>query len=203
LRRKLTKEERKDKQKRKLLEDTSQGITVAVFRVEDMSHRFHRTKLDLNAQQNNLTGVCLEVLDMNGVSVILVEGGPKSVKRFIRLMTVRMKWAGDGDDSDSDESEEEQEEKEGEEGKFKQVSFNFTSVRDERTCEARSADDGLKVVCSSSLVFRSANDHRAAKVQQEQLLQARLERPQPPGKVQGLRVSGGGVVGPGAEATDR
>jgi len=108
----LTPSQKKEKRERKLREDLTTGVSVSVFRVENMSHRYHRTKVDLNAQQFNLTGACVEVGELGGVSVVVVEGGKKSIKKFTRLMTVRMKWTAGEDESDSSSEEEEEEEEE-------------------------------------------------------------------------------------------
>lgn len=108
----LTKEQRSEKRKRKLQEDTSHECSVALFFVKDMSHPYHRTKVDLNAQQQNITGGVLECLDPP-LACVIAEGGPKAIKRYTRLMTVRMKW--EGTDDAQDESEEEEEVGEGEE----------------------------------------------------------------------------------------
>jgi Protein of unknown function (DUF1115)./pre-mRNA processing factor 3 (PRP3). len=103
--RKLTKEQRAEKRDRKLSEDTSYAVSVALFLVNDMSHRYHRTKVDLNAQQNKITGGVIEC-DCPSLSLVICEGGPKAIKRFTRLMTVRMNWKGEGilnvDDVDDD-----------------------------------------------------------------------------------------------------
>ena len=109
--RKLSKEQRKEKRARKLAEDTTQGVSVALFLVKDMSHRYHRTKVDLNAQQNGITGGVLEV-DQPKLALVIAEGGPKAIKRYTRLMTVRMKWRGEnffGDDGEEEEEEDQQE----------------------------------------------------------------------------------------------
>ena len=52
----LTPAERKEKKRKKLHEDTSREVHVAVFRVRDFSNLKHRFKIDVNAQQLNLTG---------------------------------------------------------------------------------------------------------------------------------------------------
>eukprot|EP00562_Extubocellulus_spinifer_P033355 CAMPEP_0178693810 /NCGR_PEP_ID=MMETSP0699-20121125/7908_1 /TAXON_ID=265572 /ORGANISM="Extubocellulus spinifer, Strain CCMP396" /LENGTH=758 /DNA_ID=CAMNT_0020339241 /DNA_START=182 /DNA_END=2458 /DNA_ORIENTATION=- len=108
--RKLTRQQRKEKRARKLEEDTSQGVTVALYLVRDMSHRYHRTKVDLNAQQNGITGGVLEVERPTNLALVIAEGGPKAIKRYTRLMTVRMKWRGEnflGDvESDDDDNNE-------------------------------------------------------------------------------------------------
>ena len=106
--RKLTKEQRSAKRTRKLHEDTSESVSVALFLVRNMGHRYHRTKVDLNAQQNGITGGVLECSEPQ-LALVVAEGGPKAVKRYMRLMTVRMNWTGEnfGDDDDwlSDDEE--------------------------------------------------------------------------------------------------
>eukprot|EP00957_Ditylum_brightwellii_P165263 12582622-Ditylum_brightwellii.AAC.1 len=77
-----------------------------------MSHTYHRTKVDLNAQQNGITGGVLEC-SCPKLALVIAEGGPKAIKRYVRLMTVRMKWRGENfhgesDDDDDDIQEEEE-----------------------------------------------------------------------------------------------
>ena len=57
LSRTLTPTERKEKKRKKLIEDTSRQVYVALFRVKDFSSGKLRFKVDVNAQQLNLTGV--------------------------------------------------------------------------------------------------------------------------------------------------
>lgn len=106
---KLTKEQRATKRAKKLEEDTTQGVHVAVFYVKDMSHRYHRAKVDLNAQQLNITGGVVESQNPS-MACVVCEGGPKAIKRYIRLMTVRMKWTGPDDEVESSDEEEDNEE---------------------------------------------------------------------------------------------
>jgi U4/U6 small nuclear ribonucleoprotein PRP3 len=110
-RNKLTKEQKKEKRIKKLQEDVSEQVHVALFYVKDMSHPYHRTKVDLNAQQYNITGGVLECTENPQISCVICEGGPKAIKRYIRLMVVRMKWKGmmmdDEDDEEEDDDDEE------------------------------------------------------------------------------------------------
>lgn len=99
---KLTKEQRAEKLARKLHEDTSGGVSVAIFYVKDMSHTYHRTKIDLNAQQNGISGGTLECQNPS-LACVICEGGPKAIKRYTRLMLVRMKWKGPDDEDDDDD----------------------------------------------------------------------------------------------------
>lgn len=121
---KLTKEQRADKRARKLEEDTSDGVSVAIFYVKDMSHTYHRTKVDLNAQQNSITGGVLECQNPR-LACVICEGGPKAIKRYTRLMTVRMKWQGPDDAVDEDDEEEEEDEVDEETGEVKPKKQKF------------------------------------------------------------------------------
>ena len=103
--RKLTKEQKAAKHARKLEEDTTQSIHVALFYVKDMGHPYHRTKVDLNAQQNGISGGVLECESL-GMALIIAEGGERAIKRYIRLMTVRMRWKGEDFYEDEDVEEE-------------------------------------------------------------------------------------------------
>eukprot|EP01098_Paradermamoeba_levis_P000751 TRINITY_DN1087_c0_g1_i1.p1 TRINITY_DN1087_c0_g1~~TRINITY_DN1087_c0_g1_i1.p1 ORF type:complete len:475 (+),score=168.83 TRINITY_DN1087_c0_g1_i1:153-1427(+) len=97
--RKLTPEERKAKKMKKLFEDASKQIAVALFRVEDLSNGKFRYKVDVNAQENHLSGC---VILYSNANLVLVEGGPKSIKRFKKLMLQRIKWNEDEDDDDDE-----------------------------------------------------------------------------------------------------
>ena len=102
---KLTKEQRAAKLARKYEEDTTAAVTTAIFYVKDMSHPYHRTKVDLNAQQLNLSGCVVECSLDPSFACVIVEGGPKAIKRYTRLMTIRMKWTGPDDAIDDDDDE--------------------------------------------------------------------------------------------------
>jgi U4/U6 small nuclear ribonucleoprotein PRP3 len=99
---KLTRDQLSEKRRMKLHEDTSKtGVHVALFYVRNLSHPYHRTKVDLNAQQYNITGGVVEC-ETPKVACVIIEGGPKAIKKYIRLMTVRMKWRGPDNDDDDD-----------------------------------------------------------------------------------------------------
>ena len=85
---KLTPKERKEKKMKKLQEDVSRGVTVAVFRVTDFSCLKYRFKVDVNAQQLFLSGLVL-LCPEEGKNLVVVEGGPKGIRKFIHLMTKR------------------------------------------------------------------------------------------------------------------
>ncbi|KAJ7569353.1 hypothetical protein O6H91_01G074600 [Diphasiastrum complanatum] len=91
LARKLTPAERREKKEKKLFDDSNTLETiVSVYRVNDLSHAQLRFKVDINAQENRLTG-CVVMCD--ALSVVIVEGGSKSIKRYSKLMLKRINWA--------------------------------------------------------------------------------------------------------------
>ncbi|KAI8930068.1 hypothetical protein BC831DRAFT_395620 [Entophlyctis helioformis] len=92
---KLTDEQRRDKLRNKLLEDTSLLSHVCVFRVKNLSHPQHKFKVDKNAEQYNLTGTAILYTDF---SVVIVEGGPKGIKAYKKLMLRRIDWTATKDD---------------------------------------------------------------------------------------------------------
>lgn len=103
--RKLTPAERREKKERKLFDDPNTLETVvSVYRVNDLSHKQTRFKVDVNAQENRLTG-CAVISD--GISVVAVEGGSKSIKRYGKLMLRRINWAAAMNDEDEEEDDSE------------------------------------------------------------------------------------------------
>ncbi|KAJ4970422.1 hypothetical protein NE237_003521 [Protea cynaroides] len=102
--RKLTPAERREKKERKLFEDPNTMETlVSVYRINDLSHPQTRFKVDINAQENRLTG-CAVISD--GISVVVVEGGGKPIKRYGKLMLRRINWAASvGNEEEDDENE--------------------------------------------------------------------------------------------------
>lgn len=89
--RKLTPAERREKKERKLFDDPNTLETiVSVYKITDLSHPQTRFKVDINAQENRLTG-CAVMSD--SMSVVVVEGGSKSIKRYGKLMLHRINWA--------------------------------------------------------------------------------------------------------------
>uniref|UniRef100_A0A8B9HM51 U4/U6 small nuclear ribonucleoprotein Prp3 n=1 Tax=Astyanax mexicanus TaxID=7994 RepID=A0A8B9HM51_ASTMX len=87
--RKLTAEQRKEKKVKKLKEDLSQGVHIAVYRIRNLHNPAKKFKVEANANQLYLTGTVVLHKDVN---IVVVEGGPKSQKKFKRLMLNRIKW---------------------------------------------------------------------------------------------------------------
>ncbi|KAI1901527.1 hypothetical protein AGOR_G00035340 [Albula goreensis] len=87
--RKLTAEQRKEKKVKKLKEDLSHGVHIAVYRIRNLSNPAKKFKVEANAAQLYLTGTVVLHKDVN---IVVVEGGPKAQKKFKRLMLNRIKW---------------------------------------------------------------------------------------------------------------
>lgn len=78
------------------------------IRIKTLSDPAHRFKVRKNAEQMNLTGVCI----FNpSFSMVYIEGAHKSIRQYKRLMLVRMAWTEaarerGGEDVEIDEGEE-------------------------------------------------------------------------------------------------
>ncbi|KAJ1650271.1 U4/U5/U6 small nuclear ribonucleoprotein prp3 [Dispira simplex] len=94
--RQLTPEQRRAKKQQKLEEDEQRGIYCAAFCVLRLTHRQHKYKVDINAQQLQLTGV---VILHPQQCLVVVEGGAKSLKAYKKLMLQRIQWS-DADNVD-------------------------------------------------------------------------------------------------------
>ena len=133
LAKKLTPAERREKWKRKMTSHGAGGPDVALFRVSDLAHKQVRFKVDVNASECYLTGMVLQcrnagleapppgsppTMTSAPVHMVLVEGGTRAVRRYVKLMTQRINWrkaaaaAHKGDEDDDDDEEEEEDEEE-------------------------------------------------------------------------------------------
>jgi len=161
--RKLTKEEKAAKHARKLQEDTTQSVCVALYWVRDMGHPYHRAKVDLNAQQNHITGGVLEC--ETGEVLVVAEGGEKAIKRYTRLMTVRMKWRGEDfyeEEEEEDEMMEEDNVNDGEEGTTTKVPRKKFNPNNE--CELIWTGMAVKRAFHSFMFQTAANSTTARKI---------------------------------------
>uniref|UniRef100_A0A673M951 U4/U6 small nuclear ribonucleoprotein Prp3 n=1 Tax=Sinocyclocheilus rhinocerous TaxID=307959 RepID=A0A673M951_9TELE len=98
--RKLTAEQRKEKKVKKLKEDLSHGVHIAVYRIRNLHNPAKKFKVEANANQLYLTGTVVLHRDVN---IVVVEGGPKAQKKFKRLMLNRIKWDEPNSKRDDDE----------------------------------------------------------------------------------------------------
>ncbi|XP_060936415.1 U4/U6 small nuclear ribonucleoprotein Prp3 [Limanda limanda] len=101
--RKLTAGQRKEKKVKKLKEDITNGVHIAVYRIRYLQSTSKKFKVEKNAIQLYLSGTVVLHRDVN---LVVVEGGPKSQKKFKKLMMHRIKWQEHNskrDDPDGDE----------------------------------------------------------------------------------------------------
>merc|ERR1719186_2394168 len=84
--RKLTPAQKKEKSAKKVKEDTTGGVHLAVYRVKDLRNPAKKWKIEKNAQQLYMTGAVVLYQDVN---VVVVEGGPKQMKKYKQLMMSR------------------------------------------------------------------------------------------------------------------
>ncbi|SJL03727.1 related to U4/U6 small nuclear ribonucleoprotein hPrp3 [Armillaria ostoyae] len=87
--RKLTDEQRREKVENKKTDEEKKGIHGAVFKVKSLTDGSHRFKVRKNAEQMNLSGLC--IFNPN-FSMIYVEGAPKYIRNYKRLMMHRIVW---------------------------------------------------------------------------------------------------------------
>uniref|UniRef100_A0A7S3G8T8 Uncharacterized protein n=1 Tax=Palpitomonas bilix TaxID=652834 RepID=A0A7S3G8T8_9EUKA len=88
--RKLTPEERREKERKKFQNDSQTEVHVALYAVDDLSHPQNIFKVDKNAQELYMTGCAL--LLQNGRSAVIAEGSQRSQKRYQKLMLRRIDW---------------------------------------------------------------------------------------------------------------
>uniref|UniRef100_A0A1J3JCN3 U4/U6 small nuclear ribonucleoprotein Prp3 n=1 Tax=Noccaea caerulescens TaxID=107243 RepID=A0A1J3JCN3_NOCCA len=105
--RKLTPAEKREKKERKLFDDpTSVETIVSVYKINKLSHPKTRFKVEMNARQNRLTGCSVMTDDM---SVVVVEGKSKAIKRYGKVMLKRINWEEavkkEGEEEEEDEDE--------------------------------------------------------------------------------------------------
>ncbi|KIM42390.1 hypothetical protein M413DRAFT_133082 [Hebeloma cylindrosporum] len=87
--RKLTDEQRREKVETKKVDEEKRGIFGAVFKVMVLTDPAHQFKVRKNADQLNLTGVCIF---NSQFSLVYVEGAAKFIRNYKRLMLHRIAW---------------------------------------------------------------------------------------------------------------
>lgn len=89
--RKINKEDKKVKIERKNQEDKEKGIIRCVFGIKRLINPKNIYKVDMNAKQLMINGVCLNL--KGGKSIVIVEGGYKSIEKYKKLMMRRIDWS--------------------------------------------------------------------------------------------------------------
>ncbi len=151
--RKLSGQEKREKLRKKLQEDTSIKSSVLIYSTPSLSSKQIRFKIDMNAQQYNMTGIGI-ISDI--CNVVVLEGGVKGAKKFKGLMERRIKWVqaedvAAADDSDDSEAEEIRAKKnkpkliwEGVQSQRKFLNFRFETCSSEPAARKFFADKGLE-----------------------------------------------------------
>lgn len=92
---KLTKEQKAEKIRKKFEKDIKKDCKACLFKITNLLDRKNKFKIDTNAQQLYLTGVCITNKRNNAEKIpsfIYVEGGPLALKKFKILLLRRIKW---------------------------------------------------------------------------------------------------------------
>ncbi|KAF8621787.1 hypothetical protein AX15_007522 [Amanita polypyramis BW_CC] len=87
--RKLTDEQRREKIETKKAEEDKKGVYGAIYKIKKLNDPAHQFKVRRNAEQMNLTGVCIFNPQFN---LVYVEGGAKFIRQYKRLMLHRVAW---------------------------------------------------------------------------------------------------------------
>lgn len=87
--RRLTDEQRREKREGKKLGDEARGIHAVGFKVRFLANPSHKFKVKKNAQDYGLTGVTVHNPKF---CLVVVEGGPKAIKKYKQLMLHRIDW---------------------------------------------------------------------------------------------------------------
>ncbi|OAX83040.1 hypothetical protein ACJ72_02602 [Emergomyces africanus] len=87
--RKLTKEQRLEKLAIQQEQDALKGIHMSVYKIDNLANGRHRFKISKNAEQHNLSGMCIMHPKLN---LVIVEGGHHSIAAYKKLMLNRIDW---------------------------------------------------------------------------------------------------------------
>lgn len=87
--RKLTKEQRHEKIHQKNLKQLDKGLFTCIFRIDKLVNPQHLYKVDINAKQLELMGICLI---NEQFSMVVVEGSFKNIQFYKKLLLKRINW---------------------------------------------------------------------------------------------------------------
>ena len=89
---KLTPEQRREKEAAKRLKDfQDNNINITVFVIENLSSALNCDKMNRMAQKFFLKGGMFEIAQPP-MAFVVIEGGPKGTKKYIKLIENRIKW---------------------------------------------------------------------------------------------------------------
>lgn len=87
--RQLTKAQKHEKIHHQYQRDIAKGVFRSVYKINQLVDSKHFFKVDKGAQQLELTGLCIVTDTM---TLIIVEGGVKSINKYDKLLTNRIDW---------------------------------------------------------------------------------------------------------------
>ncbi|RDA90051.1 hypothetical protein CP533_3316 [Ophiocordyceps camponoti-saundersi (nom. inval.)] len=87
--RQLTKEQKYEKLAKNQENDAAKGIYILVFKITTLANGQHRYKIGVNAEQLDLTGICILHPKHN---LVIVEGGAWGTHKYKKLMLQRITW---------------------------------------------------------------------------------------------------------------
>ncbi|WWC87766.1 uncharacterized protein L201_002658 [Kwoniella dendrophila CBS 6074] len=111
--RKLTQEQRKEKEYNQLVAREKKGIYGAVFKIKYLTNGRHRFKIRETAKSDLLSGVCIFHPKF---ALVLVEGVDKSIKHYKKLLLNRIDWTeearplGNNNDNDNNNDDDDDDE---------------------------------------------------------------------------------------------
>lgn len=103
--RKLTAEEKHEKVAANQGKDASKGLHTLVFKIGSLANGQHRYKVQKNAEQHALTGICIMHPKFN---LVIVEGGEWSISKYKKLMCNRIDWTENVPSRDSKQGQQRQ-----------------------------------------------------------------------------------------------
>lgn len=122
--RKLSKEQKHEKLAENQEKDAAKGLHVLVFRINSLANGQFRYKININAEQLGLMGLCIMSPKQN---LVIVEGGGWGIAKFRKLMLERIDWTENAPSRSKDEKSEALRQwlmAENEEGVLKDMSTN-------------------------------------------------------------------------------
>lgn len=87
--RKLTKEQKLEKLLAKQEKNAAKGLHLAVFKIGSLANGRHRFKIQKNAEQLAITGICVMHPKFN---LLIAEGGQWGIRTYKKLLMNRINW---------------------------------------------------------------------------------------------------------------
>lgn len=154
--RKLTKEQKHEKLATNQEKDAAKGLHVLVFKVNTLANGQHRYKINVNAEQMALTGICIMSPKQN---IVIVEGGGYSIRKYKKLMCDRIDWTENAPSREKDGQSDTLRQwlmAEDEKGELKDMSLNKCQLIFEGEVKSRGFRKWGSKVCETDAEARDA-----------------------------------------------